>query len=82
MPACWPARFPSACGADGFSLRVVSLSMLLWGVLIAVLIAVGMATDFIAMAAFFPGWATPVGTPAANWPSGFNSRINNGLRVW
>jgi len=35
-------------------------------VLIAALIAVGMATNFIAMAVIFPGWDTPAGMPTAS----------------
>ena len=44
--------------------------MPLRGALIAGLVLTGMATDFIAMASFPPGWGTPAGMPGVIWSSG------------
>jgi hypothetical protein len=48
------------------------------GALIAGLVLIVMATDFIAMAVFFPGWCTPAGMPGVNWSSG-NNNFSPGL---
>jgi hypothetical protein len=49
--------------------------MPIWDALIASRVLIGMATDFIAMAAFPHGWGMPAGMPGVFWSSWNNNLL-------